>query len=615
MKKLRHSCILLSFLLSIFFAFQVGINAQAAAQKPKALMRYRGSYTTIETIIPANQKAGTTSGVTIYKSIKKVANSIAKKDDVPECSGPLVPNEICSDLPSTGHLRFTYVFPGVSEDADKYSVAVRFTDEVQGEIDQLIPVTMDFEEIKPEIQRFDKQKKFYTKNGFERLSSNPNGVIKISITFPAPNDPPSKEFDEYTEDRINRIYDWLEKQQGTPGSIAKVRVEPRTESVPNNIPYDYHVEAFAYDPYNRDDAKTRRRINIFLVTDEDFPSVDFDLEVTLQSSPDQSAYQKRQVPKEISGPIAKTMSAIASMTAPDASKAGDDTTLELREIKSNLDASIALTSAIKDKEENGVTTRKRDTNAVFDLLFAPALNLSLDSDEVHFFTPFFIDAKVSNGSITKDTLSLNRILLGTQYSIRWRPDDGNFNKYIFSFRGINASDRDFKHVEAKFNFEFRPIFRSWNQPLNIRFRQPMPPSVLIPDNGPKYLRVGNFGYQIQPLIGLELGRTYRSKREAFDVEETSPNLRRLFFGMDMVFNVTRFSNIKITDTFYLRGESKEARHRNYFKGELEIPVIFSNRTAQSVFVSFEKGDQPPFVSPGVNAVKIGYRITSNLGWH
>ena len=301
---------------------------------------------------------------------------------------------------------------------------------------------------------------------------------------------------------------------------------------------------------------------------------------------------------------------VKNIPPPDASRAGNDKSLELREIKTNFDASVAFTSSVEEKRQGKVNIRTRQNNAVLDLMFAPILNKPLDDNEVHLFTPFFVDAKVSNGPISEKTLSLNRIILGTQYAVRWRPKDRGFNKYVFSFQGLNVSDRDFKRVEAKFNFAFRPIFSKWNKPLENRHVTPEPPSRLVPENGPKFIRTGSFGYQIQPTVGFELGGVYRSRRSAFNNEDSSRDLRRVFFGLDSLFNITRFANLKFTDTFYIRGESSTARYRNYFKGELSVPILLSPRTAQSVFLSFERGNQPPFVTPSVNAIKIGYRISS-----
>ena len=122
----------------------------------------------------------------------------------------------------------------------------------------------------------------------------------------------------------------------------------------------------------------------------------------------------------------------------------------------------------------------------------------------------------------------------------------------------------------------------------------------------------NFGYQIQPFVGTEIGVVYRDKRQAFDVEDSSRTLRRVYFGTDMLFNLTRYANLKLTDTFYYRGEAPQHPTRNYFRSEIQAVLFNSPDTSQCIFFSFERGDQPPFSTPSVNAFKIGYRITSNF---
>ena len=506
-------------------------------------------------------------------------------------------DKICTETASAGRVIFVYRFPRVPDKTDEYAVAFTLQDAAKGAIEQIVGVGNDFDEIKPEIQYFDQREKYYTKVGFKKIGERPNGVIRLSINVPKRADPPNKESEAYVRDTVARIYEWLRKKEADPTSIAAVRIEPRHEKTDNNQPLVFDVAAFRYDPYEPD--QVGELLDIFLITKQEFPSDEFDMEVTF-----------RDAPPEISGPLLNSLPGAGKIEVPDASKAGEDTTLDLREFKTNLDASIAFTSSVEEKEENGVKQRKRENNASLDLMFAPILNKPLDDNDVHLFTPIFIDAKVANGSITEKTLSLNRILLGTQYAISWRPDDGRLNDYLFSFRGINASDRDLKRAEAKFDFEFRPIFNSWNTPLKTKYDAVK--SMLIPDADYKYIQTGAWGYQIQPYVGFELGRVYRQKRSPFDVEESSRDLRRLYFGLDLVLNVTRFATMTISDKFYIRGESRNARQRNYFKGELEAPLLVTARTAQSVFLSFERGDQPPFVSASVNSIKIGYRITSNL---
>jgi len=583
--------------VAILFLFVHSI--EAADDKPGAYLRYENIGPAIEAVIPAKLKPGTALAVTIYQTVRKVGQRIAKETDVPDCGLTHAPDTLCKQQLASGRIEVTYLFPSTPESADKYSIAFSFTDDRGKDVDELIRVSTENADIKPEIIAFDPAKKFYTETGFEKLRSRPNGVIKVTLNFPEQDGP--GDTDAYIQERIDRVHDWLERTMRDPVRSAAIRIEPLVKELDGNEPLTYTLKGAAYDPYEKEQAEGIRRINIFLVTDENLPSCEFAAEVTFSNAPD-----------ELSSPITGKFKGVGTIATPSASKAGSDRTLELREFRSNFDAAIAFTTSVQNKQIGRTTVRQRDSNTVFDMMFAPILNKALDVDAVHLLTPFFIDAKVSNGKITEKSLSLNRILIGTQYSIRWRPDDGTFNKYIFAFQGVNASDRDFKRAEAKLAFEFRPIFNKWNDPLGVQYVEPAPPTVLIPENGPKDIPTGWFGYQIQPFAGFELGRVYRAKRTAFTTEDSDRNLRRLYFGTDLLFNITRHANLRLTDTFYYRGERRSGRERNYFKGEVEVPLLISTRTAQSVFFSFERGDLPPFVSPSVNSLKIGYRITSNL---
>jgi len=595
---------LISFLFSIFggqlAAQSTAPDTSNTKEKPAvALLRHRGaSSATIETIVDAELVEGSTALVVLYKTEDKISKRLVKKDNVPNCLGTLVKGEICKEVSSPKKIKFVYLFPAAPDAASKYMVAFSVKDVNKGEIEQIVKVAMDFKEIAPVVESFDREKPFHTNNGFGKVDYKPNGVIKIPIVFPAPNDPPNKEFDEYIDERINELYDWLEPRLSDPSAVAHVRIE---SLVKDNSPVTAGIVGFQIESDNRNTALETRRINILLIIDKNFPDGKFALEVIFLDNP----------PPEISGKLLNTLPGIEGIKAPKAAEVGGDAKLGLREFKNNFDVGFALTSAVEEVEKEGVKVRERKNNGVLDLRFAPILN-ALDRNEIHFFTPFFIDAKVSTGKIEKKTLSLNRILLGTQYSIRWRPNNGSFNKYIFTFRGINASDRDFKRVEGKLNFEFRPLFDKLNNPLSVKFVTPLPDSVLIPENGKKIIPKGWFGYQVQPFIGFEAGRVYRVKRDPFNNEENNRNIRRLFMGMDILLNITKYANLKISDTYYIRGESSDARYRNYFNGELEAPLLISGNTSQSVFLSFERGEQPPFATPSVNSFKVGYRITSNF---
>ncbi|MDQ1558316.1 MAG: hypothetical protein QOD32_1376 [Pyrinomonadaceae bacterium] len=280
-----------------------------------------------------------------------------------------------------------------------------------------------------------------------------------------------------------------------------------------------------------------------------------------------------------------------------------------------LDLGVTLTSSVADeKQEDETTKRERTTRGVLDLWFAPILNLrkvkavGTDGGLVQIFTPFYIDAKVSTGKITEDTLALNRINLGSTYEFRHYLNSNDYPdlmRHSLSFQ--HSSDRDFKQDEAKFIYEFQPSFGAINQPLGSA------PDIV--DGKPVPNQSDKFGLQIVPLLGVELGRTYRV-RDPKDFEGINRNVYRFYFGTNMTFEVTKHFKLSLLDRFYVRGETPDDRGRNYFTASVEAPLISfgteKRQAAHALFFSFERGDQPPFTSPGVNVFKFGYRIRGRV---
>lgn len=285
----------------------------------------------------------------------------------------------------------------------------------------------------------------------------------------------------------------------------------------------------------------------------------------------------------------------------------------------NLDFSGTLTSSVDEKEKNGVKVIERNTRGVFDLRLAPWLNIEpyrkFDRDRkwYRFYTPFYIDASASTSRIDKDTLSINRVVFGTEHEWRYygfkkNSQTGNtitspyptFHRFIL--RGNHASDRDFKQLEFTGTFEYAPILGKLNHPLylNWKFKE----GQRVP---------GNFGYEIKPRFGFTIGKTYKRRNPAGAIKE-SPNVRRFHIGLDMTFNLTRYVALTVNDTLYIRGEAPDDRVHNYFKGSFEAPIgrPFEN-TVQSLFMSFERGNKPPFATRDANVFKLGYRIRSE-GW-
>lgn len=228
------------------------------------------------------------------------------------------------------------------------------------------------------------------------------------------------------------------------------------------------------------------------------------------------------------------------------------------------------------------------------------------------FTPFYLDAKISTGKIETDTLSLNRVVFGIQEEFRYFQNNFRFPTYYrFVFQGNHASDRDFKQKEYKGTFEFRPIFGPLNHPFDAS-NSSSSKRVLCPGCKQGFKLIpSNRGYEFVPLIGVELGRTYSRRNPAPDIKP-SDTVKRIYFGLDIVLNPTSRVELKATDQFYIRGESKTDRYHNYFSSEISYRLanFFHARAAHSIFLSWEKGGQPPFEDADVNVVKFGYRVTA-----
>ena len=591
----------LSLVLAVLICCTL-LNAQRADEKAAAVVWQEGSTATIEATITAQLVPGSQVGVKVYREESRVSKLILNKDNVPDCGHAPALGEICKVVSDGDKLQFRYR-TAAGSGAAKYELGYFISDVKRGDIGQMIRVNEMFAKDKPAVRtlyKSERQEEFRT-----RIDGRPNGEIKVTVQLAQAFDTLSPEAQEYVDGRIREMYMWLDPKTVSPDGVATIRVEPQTKALPNNEPLVYKVVAMRLAPTGARQTEGGHTIDIILVADKKFPVGKYDLEVVFA----------KDAPRELGGRLLNTQTG-SSIRKADPVTGLNDKNMGLREFKTNLDLALSYTSSVDNVKVGTRTVKQRTNSGVLDLRFAPLLNYHRDADQANFFTPFFIDAKVSTGKVGQKTLALNRILIGTEYTRRWRPrkadGSGGENVYAFIFRGINASDRDFKRAEIKANFEFRPWIYALNNPLTARYQEPFPDSVLIESNGKKRIPCCAFGYQIQPIVGVEAGRIYRNNPVSFDIEQSSAGIRRFYVGIDMLFNVTRYMNLKVTDLFYVRGETPLHRTRNYFYSEVQAPLMISPSTTQSLFFSFESGQQPPFATPAVNTFKFGYRITSNL---
>jgi len=578
------------FRLSLLALTLIMCVAYAAAQdpdKPLALLRQTGPNYKIR----VQTNAPFTAGARVSAVLSNKSNLITWVENVADCAGEAL-NQFCKEL-DNGRVVINYRLPAKPQASDKFKVTFAISDQSGRGSFRSIDLITDF---KPGGPRID--------------NVCGNGLI---LEFQTDNNSLTEAETNYYRTRLLELNKWLKDNESEPSRMAIVHVEPLSEPSPGDpIVRDFSVDPAA-DPQQSshaldvEAALDSQRVLICLKLNETLPNGKFNAQVVLQKNP----------PFEFDRPLSKALVGRKATAVPIASKVADENKLGLRAFDNNLEVGMLFTSSVKDVKANNRTTRQRQSRGALDLRFAPLLRDRTNPPQAKtwqlFRTPLFLDAKVSTGKVSEESLSLNRVLIGTEFNFRYveGTKKGERNKYVITVRGTNASDRDFKVAEAKGEFEFRPIFEMFNQPLRIQHKSSR--SVLIPDGPPVEVASGFFGYQIQPFIGVEAGRVYRRRRATFRNEEQSRTVRRLLLGADLAFNLTPRLNITMTDIFFVRGETPAHRSRNYFIGTVEAPLGNINRNAaQSVFFSFERGDQPPFVSPSVNAIKFGYRVRSDF---
>ena len=301
------------------------------------------------------------------------------------------------------------------------------------------------------------------------------------------------------------------------------------------------------------------------------------------------------------------------------SEMNSDAVLE-RPLEQNLDLGLQFASSIKTDSTTSV--KSRDNKGTFDIRLAPFLNRAhwsrseTDKPMIQFFTPFGINAQVSTGSITTDTLSTNTIKLSSEYewrkyySLKTYP---TFMRHIASIN--NYSDRDFKNAEMTGKFEFVPHLALLDHPLAWRTAAVEAHQIdPDPDRVPKIINVTQgFGYSVIPSVSFEAGGRYRDK-STLALFDTADYVARLAVGGTAKFDLTSYVSVSLQDTLYIRGESESDRTHNYFKTSIEAPLQpLLSKSAATLFLSFERGTLPPFSTPDVNSVTVGIRVQAT-GW-
>ncbi len=289
-----------------------------------------------------------------------------------------------------------------------------------------------------------------------------------------------------------------------------------------------------------------------------------------------------------------------------------------RKLENTLDLGITFISSVSEEEVSATTTspattvRKRKSRGIFDIgfEFPEVLHPIYRSNEwMTFLTPFYLNAIISTGKIEKDTLSQNRILFGFQGESRYRqrrtkPTDKSYVAIHRLEWGLtHASDRDFKQNEIYASISYKPLVDKLFKPYSLNYK--------IDENNNRVSK--GYGFTFVPMIGFDFGRTY-SRRNPSSALESSALIRRLNFGLNLGLDITSFVSLSAENTLYVRWEKPQDRLKNLFKAQGEFKLFRSNRNrmAHSLFITFEKGQGPPFATPDANSVRIGYRVIGNF---
>lgn len=586
MKGLVRSTLLLTLLLFL----TVTIAVAQDGGKPVAFVRQNpdGSY-----FIKVKTNAKLPPGSKLTAILSNKDKLINWQDEVSSCPGKQ-DGKVCTEVDTTGHVELDFPLARSPQSGDKFKVSFAITDGAGHGSFNAIDLLADF------------------KAGGPRLDGTCKDGLIVDLTYDSSTweGPEAK----YYGERFKVIDAWLKANKSSPQEIAKVQIETLKKSGVD----EYKVQSFTVFPgigggtqaqdLDIDGALESPRVGICLRLARSLPSEKFNAQVSFTSPP-----------MELAGTIKKSLTGPKALGQPIASNISEENKLGLRSFEDNLSLGVLFTSSVRETKIGKQTVRGRQNRGAMDLRFAPSLRGRMRPPEVRkwqpFWTPFFLDAKISTGPIASDTLSLNRILFGSELALRYyqSTERGKRNKYLLNMRAVNASDRDYKRAELDGAVEFRPIFDALNRPLRLRRRTEA--SVLMPDGPPKEIPYGSwFGYQIQPLIGFEVGKIYRTDRLPLKGEELGTGVRRLLFGGDVLLSLGPHVNISLTDTFYFRLNVQGGGHtRNYFDGVIEVPLgSISRNASQSIFFSFERGDQPPFSTPSVNALKFGYRVRSDF---
>lgn len=268
--------------------------------------------------------------------------------------------------------------------------------------------------------------------------------------------------------------------------------------------------------------------------------------------------------------------------------------LNVLEAGGNYNTSIKL-----DPDPTTNAQPERKTELTFDLRLATStITFAERRQKTHprrrtgyaIWTPFQLDAQVSNGKLTGDSISTNTIRAFTQIQKVFNStEDGPISFYrLVGEGGVNA-DRDLRTIEYTGLGDFR-----WNPGFLTRVFGENPPG-----------RETLIRAEFIP-IGVELGHRQVRRDPLFEADSF---IRRLRFGAKFEFVKAPYFEFSIEDRMWVRGEFAEKKFKNYFTTTFTyLPISGLTNTSAGIFFSYERGALPPFTTQRSSTLKMGFRV-------
>lgn len=265
----------------------------------------------------------------------------------------------------------------------------------------------------------------------------------------------------------------------------------------------------------------------------------------------------------------------------------DKVRLNVLEAGGNYNTSIKLDPDPTTNEEP-----ERKTEATFDLRVASPTSVFAEHDSRYAtWTPAQLDAQVSNGKLTGDSISTNTIRAFTQIQQVFNTTDSGPISFfrLVGEGGINA-DRDLRTIEYTGLGDFR-----WNPGFLNRVVERDPP----PDRGT------TIRTEFIP-IGVELGHRQVRRDPLFEADNF---IRRLRFAAKFELLKPPFFEFSIEDRVWWRGEFAEHKFKNYFTTTFTyLPAGGRTNNSAGIFFSYERGSLPPFTTQRTSTLKAGFRV-------